>query len=127
MRNSDGEVKGPPPESDYADSGSDVGSNDGEPLDIRPDSPGWEDVEDDTESVNIQCLLCATTFTSAEAMLVHCTKSHDFDLLSVQRQHGTLALTSKLCLLVHFAPGKVANMSRIGLLWSHQAGELYSI
>lgn len=102
MRNSEGEVKGPPPESD--DSESDVGSNDGEPLDIRPDSPGWEDVEDDTESVNIQCLLCATTFPTAEAMLDHCNESHDFDFLGVQRQHSMLTLESRLCLLAIAAP-----------------------
>ncbi|KAF2170254.1 hypothetical protein M409DRAFT_19857 [Zasmidium cellare ATCC 36951] len=88
VRNSNGEVKGPPPESDHSDSedGSEFSDN-GEPLDIRPDSPGWEDLEDDTETLNIQCLFCATTFPSAKAMLDHCTESHDFDFLDVQRQH----------------------------------------
>lgn len=104
VRNSNGEVKGPPPESDHSDSeGGSEFSDNAEPLDIRPDSPGWEDVEDDTEMLNIQCLFCATTFPNANAMLDHCTESHDFDFLDVQRQHSMLTLSQIVALFARRA------------------------
>lgn len=92
VRNSAGEVKGPPPVRDDSDSEVSEYGEDGQPLDIRPDSPGWEDVEDDTEALNIKCLLCDANFPGAKAMLHHCTEAHSFDFLAVQRQYSMLAL-----------------------------------
>ncbi|KAK4627282.1 Ribosomal protein arginine N-methyltransferase rmt3 [Fulvia fulva] len=89
MRNKDGEVAGPPPEADGVYDSQDEDSEDGfaEALDVRPDSEGWEDAEDDTEVLSIKCLLCDEKFPTAQAMSEHCAKTHDFDLVSVQRQH----------------------------------------
>src|ERR1700759_4194558 len=50
-------------------------------LDIAPDSPGWEDVEPDTEALEIQCLLCSEKHPSASTMLEHCKSTHDFEFL----------------------------------------------
>ena len=95
MRNAEGEVVGPPPEADGVYDSQDEDSEDGfaEALDVRPDSEGWEDTEDDTEVLSIKCLLCDEKSPTAEAMAEHCTKTHDFDLVSVQRQHGMFIST----------------------------------
>ncbi|KAI5367243.1 Putative Zinc finger protein [Septoria linicola] len=99
MRNSQGEKVGPPVEEDgnYQFSGDDddqSGSNAGsEPdielagLDLKPDSEGWNDVEDDTEDVSIKCLFCEEVFGGAKGMNEHSTKVHEFDLAKVQGQH----------------------------------------
>lgn len=84
MRNSAGEVEGPPPEDDF--SGSDSGNE--EPLDIKPDSEGWNDVEDDSEPVSVQCLLNEETFPSVTSMIEHCKDKLDFDFVAVQKQHS---------------------------------------
>lgn len=84
MRNSAGEVEGPPPEDEF--SGSNSGSE--EPFDIRPDSEGWDDVEDDSEPVSIQCLLTDEKFSSAKAMIEHCKEKLDFDFVKIQQQHS---------------------------------------
>ena len=57
-------------------------------LDLRPDSPGWEDVEDDSEDLRLTCLLCEATFPKLEAMLKHGSVAHEFDLKSVVCDHG---------------------------------------
>jgi len=59
--------------------------NDG---DLGPDSPGWEDMEDDTETLSIKCLLCPDLFASAQAMLDHCKAEHQFDLEQIRKRHG---------------------------------------
>ncbi|EME46081.1 hypothetical protein DOTSEDRAFT_125718 [Dothistroma septosporum NZE10] len=89
MRNSEGEVVGPPPEAEgiYDSQGEDSEDGFAEVLDVRPDSDGWEDAEDDTEELSIKCLLCHDKFPTAQTMAEHCSKSHDFDLVSIQRQH----------------------------------------
>lgn len=96
LRNRDGEIAGPPLEEDGAyfsgdDSADDenrsVGING---LDIKPDSEGWDDVEDDTEEVSIKCLLCEENFTGAKIMIEHCKNAHDFDFIQVQAKHSML-------------------------------------
>lgn len=57
-------------------------------LDIREDSEGWNDAEDDAEEVEVTCLLCKDVKPSVVAMLEHCKSEHDFDLVAVQRRHG---------------------------------------
>lgn len=69
-------------DSDESDERDDIGG-----LDVRPDSPGWEDLEDDVESVNVKCLLCDLNFTFANLMLGHCKNAHEFDFLAIRQQH----------------------------------------
>lgn len=76
---------------DYADldEGEEDPSNNAYGLDIRPDSPGWDDVEadDDVEHLNVQCLLCDSTLSNATLMLTHCHEAHNFNFLAVRKQH----------------------------------------
>ena len=58
--------------------------------DLRPDSPGWEDMEDDTEVQNIKCLLCDSVFGNTEPMLEHCRTEHKFDLDEIRKRHSTM-------------------------------------
>ncbi|KXT05267.1 hypothetical protein AC578_8348 [Pseudocercospora eumusae] len=95
MRNSAGEIAGPPIEEDgQYFSGDEYGDDDENRsvdingLDIKPDSEGWDDVEDDTEHVSIKCLLCTETFPGAKVMIEHCKKAHDFDFLHIQTEHN---------------------------------------
>lgn len=57
--------------------------------DLRPDSPGWEDVEDDTESTSYQCLVCDDRETSVRALVKHAKDDHDLDLDSVRKENRT--------------------------------------
>lgn len=82
MHNSTVDISGPPREE------RDDSDVDTESLDIKPDSEGWEDVEDDTEALAIQCLLCSDNFPSAVLMLEHCKRDHSFDFLQVKRDQG---------------------------------------
>jgi hypothetical protein len=99
VRNSEGEKKGPPVEEDGAYfSGSD--SEEGSQvygIDIKPDSEGWDDVEDDTEEVSIKCLLCDATFPTAKVMIEHSKEKHEFDFAGVQTQHSMLTLPPISC------------------------------
>ncbi|KAK5175438.1 uncharacterized protein LTR77_000577 [Saxophila tyrrhenica] len=97
IRTHDGSFAGPPPiPQDYTnDDDSEVDGVDGQSvvddeggLDIRPDSPGWEDMEADTESLTVQCLLCPQQFSSPNLMLEHCSSSHNFDFVNVVRSRG---------------------------------------
>ncbi|KAK5125968.1 hypothetical protein LTR85_011323 [Meristemomyces frigidus] len=56
-----------------------------EAEDLRPDSPGWEDMEDDTEELNLKCLLCDEKFNAVRAMVGHCKGTHDFDLDAIRK------------------------------------------
>ncbi len=93
VKNANGSFTGPPPIEDLnIDSASDEdeGQNPSENggLDIRPDSPGWEDVEADTEAVSVQCLLCAENFSSPQVMLEHCESKHSFDFVATVKTAG---------------------------------------
>ncbi|KAK1064465.1 hypothetical protein LTR12_007080 [Friedmanniomyces endolithicus] len=70
------------------DSGSD--SEDGNPLteeDLRPDSPGWEDVEEEVEVASIKCLICDEKLDGARKMVVHCMEIHSLDLDRIRKEH----------------------------------------
>lgn len=94
VKNATGSFAGPPPldnlppthgdedEDDEQDATNEIGG-----LDIRPDSPGWEDVEPDTEALTVQCLLCPQTHNSPALMLEHCNKQHDFDFAATVHSH----------------------------------------
>jgi hypothetical protein len=82
MHNSTADVSGPPIPDAESEDGSDV-----EDVDIKPDSEGWEDLEEDTEEVAIQCLLCEEKFAKVETMVNdHCKALHDFDLQEIRRK-----------------------------------------
>ena len=95
MRNSAGEIAGPPIEEDGQYFSGDESGDDDENrsvdingLDIKPDSEGWDDVEDDTEDVSIKCLLCSEAFPGAKVMIEHCKKTHEFDFVQIQTEHS---------------------------------------
>ncbi|TKA78292.1 hypothetical protein B0A55_04754 [Friedmanniomyces simplex] len=73
----------PPP-----DSGSD--SDEGNSLtedDLRPDSPGWEDVEEDVEVASIKCLICDEKLDGTRKLVGHCRENHELDLDRIRKQH----------------------------------------
>jgi hypothetical protein len=57
-------------------------------LNVREDSEGWNDVEDDAEEFNVQCLFCSETSTSLAQSLAHMKADHDFDLVAFRSRHG---------------------------------------
>ena len=57
-------------------------------LNIKEDSEGWNDVEDDAEELEIKCLLCENASPSVTAMASHCQSEHDFDIISLRKRHG---------------------------------------
>jgi hypothetical protein len=93
VKNAQGSFEGPPPLEDLRirnaaeDEDTDDEMADGDGLDIQPDSPGWEDMESDTETVAIQCLLCDQQFPAPTRMLRHCKHEHGFDFVAVVNEH----------------------------------------
>lgn len=57
-------------------------------LNVREDSEGWNDVEEDTEEFNVQCLFCKESSTSLAQALSHMKADHEFDLVSFRARHG---------------------------------------
>jgi hypothetical protein len=57
-------------------------------LNIREDSEGWNDVEEDNEEFNVQCLFCSESSTSLVQSLEHMKAQHEFDLVAVRTRHG---------------------------------------
>lgn len=57
-------------------------------LNIREDSEGWSDAEDDAEELEVKCLLCEDITPSVASMVDHCRTGHGFDLLATQKKHG---------------------------------------
>lgn len=57
-------------------------------LNIKEDSEGWNDVEDDAEELDVKCLLCESISPSVTAMASHCQSEHNFDLVSLRKRHG---------------------------------------
>ncbi|RMZ23360.1 hypothetical protein D0859_12601 [Hortaea werneckii] len=51
---------------------AEIGAEEGlEPEDLRPDSPGWEDVEEENEELQVKSLLDEQIFSSVRAMVEH--------------------------------------------------------
>lgn len=90
ITNSTGSHAGPskPPEDDYSDDDSREGEIPDVGLDIQPDSPGWEDMEDDSEQLSIKDFFSDQIFPTALAMLDHCKSAHSFDFLGICKQHN---------------------------------------
>ena len=57
-------------------------------LNIREDSEGWNDVEEDNEEFNVQCLFCSELSTSLAQSLEHMKAQHEFDLVAFRTRHG---------------------------------------
>lgn len=57
-------------------------------LNVREDSEGWNDVEEDTEEFSVQCLFCSESSASLAQALDHMKTGHDFDLVAFRSQHG---------------------------------------
>ena len=57
-------------------------------LNIREDSEGWNDVEEDNEEFNVQCLFCSELSTSLSQSLEHMKAQHEFDLVAFRTRHG---------------------------------------
>ncbi|EXJ57301.1 protein arginine N-methyltransferase 3 [Cladophialophora yegresii CBS 114405] len=66
------------------DSASEVSST-SDPLDTRNDE-GWEDVENDEETVAVTSLFDEQAFPSAQAMLAYCRDSHGFDIWKLRQE-----------------------------------------
>lgn len=57
-------------------------------LNVREDSEGWNDVEEDAEEFNVQCLFCSEVATSLTQALDHMKAEHGFDLVAFRSKHG---------------------------------------
>jgi hypothetical protein len=57
-------------------------------LNIKEDSEGWNDVEDDVEELRVKCLFCDDISPSVTAVAHHCKSAHDFDLISLRKRLG---------------------------------------
>ncbi|KAK4948910.1 Ribosomal protein arginine N-methyltransferase rmt3 [Elasticomyces elasticus] len=85
--NNTGSWSAPAPPRQDDGSGSD-GEGDLTAEDLRPDSPGWEDVEaDEGEVASIKCLICEERFDGARKMVGHCKEIHSLDLDRIRKQH----------------------------------------
>jgi protein arginine N-methyltransferase 3 len=58
-----------------------------DPLDTRDDE-GWEDVEQDEESVIVVSLFDDRTFPDAKEMLEYCRDNHGFDIWKLRQTFG---------------------------------------
>ena len=59
-----------------------------EPGDLRPDSPGWEDVEEEVDELSVKCLLCHQDLPAVRKMVEHCKLDHGFDLDEVRKANS---------------------------------------
>lgn len=58
-----------------------------DPLDTRNDE-GWEDVEQDEESIIVVSLFDDRTFSDAKEMLKYCRDNHGFDIWKLRQNFG---------------------------------------
>ena len=64
-----------------------------DPLDTTNDE-GWEDVEQDEESITVVSLFDEKTFPDATGMLAYCRDSHGFDIWKLRQDFGKSSSTS---------------------------------
>lgn len=57
-------------------------------LNVREDSEGWNDVEEDAEEFNVQCLFCSESSSSLTQALEHMKAQHEFNLVAFRSRHG---------------------------------------
>ncbi|KAK3068676.1 hypothetical protein LTR53_013563 [Teratosphaeriaceae sp. CCFEE 6253] len=113
VSNSSGSFSAPtaPPEDSDSDEGENVPGLTEE--DLRPDSPGWEDVEEDVEKTSIKCLICDEKFDGVRKMVEH-AKGHDLDFDSIRKRHN----------LDFIATVQLVNFVRRSVLDGASAGDL---
>lgn len=58
-----------------------------DPLDTRNDE-GWEDVEQDEESITVVSLFDDRTFPDAKEMLEYCRDNYGFDIWKLRQELG---------------------------------------
>lgn len=86
VSNSSGSWAAPAHTSDDEDVGIAAGGL--EPDDLRPDSPGWEDMEDDTEPLTIKCLFCEDHTPDFPSFHDHVSVAHHFNFREACREHS---------------------------------------
>lgn len=74
------------PANDHLEDLSDTSSA-SDPLDTRNDE-GWEDVEQDEESIIVVSLFDDRTFPDAKEMLKYCRDTHGFDIWKLKQNFG---------------------------------------
>jgi type I protein arginine methyltransferase len=62
-------------------------SSTSDPLDTRDDE-GWEDLENDEESITFKSLFDDQTFSTAQDMLAYCRDHHSFDIWKMRQELG---------------------------------------
>lgn len=62
-------------------------SSTSDPLDPTNDE-GWEDVENDEESISIKSLFGDRIFPNAQSMLADCRDSYNFDIWKLRQDFG---------------------------------------
>jgi len=62
---------------------------------IEEDSEGWDDVEDDTEEVQIKDFFSDETFASATSMLKNCKERHGLDFVALTSRLGVCLPTRR--------------------------------
>lgn len=72
---------------------SDSSSN-SDPLDTTNDE-GWEDVENDEESVSVKSLFDDKMFPNAQSMLTDCRDNHNFDIWKLRQEFGEYNLKAR--------------------------------
>lgn len=58
-----------------------------DPLD-QDDEQGWEDVQEDKETIKFLSLFDERVFSDVKEMLTHCKESYEFDIWKVKRDLG---------------------------------------
>ena len=91
VTNSSGSWSAPAESDDINDDDAQSGDGGLEAEDLRPDSPGWEDVEDDVEPLSLTCLLCSKIVDQPRSLVDHLQTEHEFDLDSIRKQHSAFA------------------------------------
>ena len=73
----------PPSDDDTVSNSSDETDN----IPLQNDD-GWQDVEDDSENVQIISLFDDATFHSVDSMLQHCQARYGFNFLKIVKEFG---------------------------------------
>jgi protein arginine N-methyltransferase 3 len=74
--------------------GASDSSSTSDPLDTRNDE-GWEDVENEEESIAVTSLFDERIFPSAQAMLAYCRDNHGFDIWKLRQEFGEYCMIAQ--------------------------------
>nr|POE62886.1 putative protein arginine n-methyltransferase 3 [Quercus suber] len=112
VRNKDGNFTGPPAQDDEDEAVAE--DLEEQCLDIRPDSPGWEDTNagDDVEEISVKSFFSDDVFPSAPAMVQHCQEKDGFnfrEVITIQKLDFLQAVK-----LVNYIRSEVAKGKTLG-------------